>query len=216
MPAHESGGGGDCTKVAETAVSAAKATSQGPLPRHAPSQLSKRKFASGVAVSEMSEPSSNAAAQVAPQSTPEGLDRTMPEPFFETKRLCLPVGGGGTTAKVAVTCASLEAVNAQEPVPEQAPDQPEKTAPWSAAAVSAIAAPSVAEKLQLPRHPERPAPLTLPGPVEFTEMVRETGPMLPEPASGAAPWEVSTELHPTSIAIGQILNTRIPPLSRSR
>ena len=55
-----------------------------------------------------------------------------------------------------------------------------------------------------------------PGPVEFTEMVRETGPMLPEPASGAAPWEVSTELHPTSIAIAQILKTRIPPLSRSR
>src|SRR5207237_264708 len=96
-----------------------------------------------------------------------------PEPTFETKRLCLLGGGGGTSAKVAVTCASLEAVNAQEPVPEQAPDQPEKTAPWSGAAVSAIAAPSAAVKVHFPRHPERPAPSTAPGPVEFTEIVRE-------------------------------------------
>src|SRR5919198_5005806 len=83
--------------------------------------------------------------------------------------------GAGEAANVAVTWASLEAIKLHEPVPEQAPDQPLKTAPLSATAINVTAAPSATTARHCARQPVMPAPLSMPGPLAFSVRVRVVG-----------------------------------------
>src|SRR5919204_2728299 len=78
--------GGMATKVAQTWVSRCIVTAHPPGPLQPPPHPSKRKPAAGVAVSETDVPSSNDAAQICPQSTPAGLDRTEPCPLTPIRR----------------------------------------------------------------------------------------------------------------------------------
>jgi hypothetical protein len=70
------------------------------------------------------------AAQVAPQSIPAGELVTVPEP--EPVFVTLNVR---SATKFAVTVLSSFMVTVQEPVPEQAPDQPSNTEPTAGVAV---------------------------------------------------------------------------------
>jgi hypothetical protein len=74
------------------------------------------------------------AEQVEPQLMPEGLLVTIPNPVpdFVTVKLYKTSVTKGAVAKVAVTDFATFIVKAQVPVPEHAPDQPEKVDPLAA------------------------------------------------------------------------------------
>jgi hypothetical protein len=82
--------------------------------------------------------------QSEPQLMPAGALVTVPEPdpVVVTARERSELGGGGWTSKVAVAARAALIVSVQVLVPEQSPDQPEKSDPGSAVAVSVTEVPS--------------------------------------------------------------------------
>jgi cell pole-organizing protein PopZ len=135
-PSHEpDGGGGSASNVAVTLASARRVIEH-ELPLHAPPNPVNRQPASGLGVRVIKVPSSNAAQQVEPQSIPAGDELTAPCPVRATLSACLPGGGGGALANVAVTVRSVSSKTSQATAPLQEPPHPEKTAPASGAAPS--------------------------------------------------------------------------------
>jgi hypothetical protein len=112
-------------------------TVQVPPPEQSPDHPVKPEPVAGVAVSVTLVPLSNACEQVEPQLSPTGLEVTEPEPDPDLDTLKL----SGTAVKVAIAALALSIVRLHSPVPEQAPDQPEKTEPLAGVAVSVTGVP---------------------------------------------------------------------------
>src|SRR4051812_41307493 len=89
------GAGGSATNVTNTFASAASLTAHPPRPVQPPPQPANLQPGSGAGVSTTCVPSASSAEQARPQSIPAGLERTVPEPVFETTRKCCAAGGGG-------------------------------------------------------------------------------------------------------------------------
>ncbi|GAC1344047.1 MAG: hypothetical protein NVSMB23_18550 [Myxococcales bacterium] len=80
--------------VADTALSAASATEQTPVPLQAPVHPENDQPASAIASKDTLVPASNSPEQAAPQSIPAGAERTVPAPDFDTLKAFLPGAGG--------------------------------------------------------------------------------------------------------------------------
>lgn len=125
-------------KVAVTDSALLTTTVHAPLPVHAPDQPTNTLPEPGVAVRVTDVPESNCALHVDPQLIPDGLLLTepVPPPLSTTERAKWPCN-----VKVAVTDCALLTVTVQEPVPEHAPDQPEKVLPEAGVAESVTTVP---------------------------------------------------------------------------
>jgi hypothetical protein len=134
-------------KVGATTFAASIVTSQERLvPEHAPNQLVNVDAESGTAVRVTVVPKSKDALQPPPaasiaetQSMPAGVDVMVPRPLPLDRTT---VSGCGGFPKIAVTRLAASIVTVQAPVPSHAPDQPAKTEPASATAVSETAVPT--------------------------------------------------------------------------
>src|SRR5262249_61318844 len=112
---------------------------------------------SGAGVSASWVPSSNAALQEAPQSIPEGTERTLPCPSRKTATRCCGLG----RVNAATTAASASSVSAQGS-PLHAPPHPANTAPLSGTAVRPTLVPFSNPLVQAP--PATPPPRAAPAP----------------------------------------------------
>src|SRR5437660_377158 len=168
-PSHTSAGGA-CWNAAPTEVSDVRVIEQACDPEHAPLQPEKLQPASGRTSRATDVPSANCAEHVAPQSIPDGVETTRPDPFKLTRSACIP---GAVVWKVAFTVASAVIGTTQLPVPEHAPPQPAKLAPDPAVAVSVTACEKVALQVE---------PQSIPAGEEDTFPLPET--------STASAWEV--------------------------
>ena len=183
------GGGGCATKFAYTVASLERVIVQPPDPLQSVPQLSKPYPLLAAAVSVTVVPSVKSALHwEESQSRPEGDDVTRPFPCTTTVRRCLPTGGGGATAKVALTSRSASNFRSHPAVPLHAPAQPTNEEPESATAAKWTCAPAVYCAVQLPRQ-SAPAPRTTPLPV--VEILRLTcvppPPPLPPSAGDSEP-----------------------------
>src|SRR5438552_2666874 len=119
------GGGGCATKFAYTVASLERVIVQPPDPLQSVPQLSKPYPLLAAAVSVTVVPSVKSALHwEESQSRPEGDDVTRPFPCTTTVRRCLPTGGGGATAKVALTSRSASNFRSHPAAPLHAPPQP--------------------------------------------------------------------------------------------
>jgi len=120
-------------------------------------------------------PAGKLGLQAPGQEAPAGEEVTVPEPVPAITTLSVP----GPGRKVAMTAASAPSVTLHRPEPAQAPDQPEKSEPGPASAVSVTAVPSAKPALQVPGH-EIPAgeELTVPAPAPADDTVRVRAPEL--------------------------------------
>src|SRR3954467_792969 len=89
------GAGGSATNVTNTFASAVSLTAHPPRPVQPPPQPANLQPGSGAGVSTTCVPSASSAEQARPQSIPQGLERTVPEPAVETTRKRCAAGGGG-------------------------------------------------------------------------------------------------------------------------
>jgi hypothetical protein len=139
-------GAGCALKLAVTVVSEPMVTVQEPVPlglQVGSVQPAKLELGPAAAVRVTVLPLAKGAVQVGPQLMPPGLLATtpVPPPVLCTVSWKLGGGGGGSALKVAVTEVSAVKETVQEPVPEQAPDQPAKVKEELGAAVSVTAVP---------------------------------------------------------------------------
>ena len=113
-------------------------TVQVPAPEQSPAHPVKKEPVAGTSIRVTLVPCPNACEQAEPQLTPAGLDTTVPEPApdFDTLNV------SGSPVKVAITAFALSSVRSHSPVPEQAPDQPEKKEPEAGVAVSVTGVPA--------------------------------------------------------------------------
>jgi hypothetical protein len=133
---------------------------QVPVPEQAPDQPVKVYPLEGTAVRVTPVPYENVVEQVPGQEMPAGELVTVPPPVILTV-------SGSVEANVAVTLLAAFIVSVQPPVPEQAPDQPEKPYPLEGAAVRVTPVPyeNAAEQVPGQEMPEGelvtvPLPLT--------------------------------------------------------
>jgi hypothetical protein len=125
---------GSSENAAVTDLAWVMLTVQVPVPEQSDHPV-KNEFGAGVAVRVTLVPLSNVCQQV----EPAGLEVTVPEPFPDVETLNV----SGTPVKVAIADFALSSVKTQSPfVPEQAPDQPEKTEPGAGVAVSVTSVPA--------------------------------------------------------------------------
>jgi len=103
-------------------------TEQAPVPEHEPDQPIKVEPAAGVWDRATVLSAMNAAAHVPPQLMPAGVLETVPAPVPDLVTVSVNVVG----MNVAVTLRFADMPTVQVPVPEQAPDQPEKVEPLPA------------------------------------------------------------------------------------
>jgi hypothetical protein len=115
--------------VAVTLFAAFIVRLQLPVPEQAPDQPENPYPLEGAAVRVTPVPYEYVVEQVPGQEMPEGELVTVPLPLTPT------VSVSGIAVNVAVTLTGLYSVTWQAPVPEQAPDQPEKLYPAEAEAV---------------------------------------------------------------------------------
>lgn len=114
-------------------------TLQVPAPEQSPDHPVKEEPQPGVAVRVTLAPLSNACEQVELQSSPAGLEVTVPEPDPDVDTLNV----SATPVKFAITAFAWFIVRTQSPfAAEQAPDQPEKTEPAAGVAVSVTSVPA--------------------------------------------------------------------------
>ena len=112
---------------------------QAPAPEQSPDHPVNAEPVAGVAVRVTLVPLTNACEHVEPQLSPAGLEVTVPEPDPDLETLIV----SGTPVKVAVAAFALSSVRTHAGfVPEQAPDQPEKTEPVAGVAVSVTSVPA--------------------------------------------------------------------------
>ena len=129
----------DCVKVADTLLVAFIATTQEPVPEHAPPQPLNCQPESGVAVRVTLVPPLYVSEQSVPHVIPAGLLVMVPEPDLVTESKYRAVD----CVKVADTLLAAFIATTQEPVPEHAPPQPEKDRPVTGVAVRVTVVPSV-------------------------------------------------------------------------
>jgi hypothetical protein len=110
-----------------------------PVPEQAPLQPVKIDPFTGVAVKVILVPKSKEALQVLPQSTPAGLEVTVPLPV----PALVTVRGKVSKAKLAVTVRACVMLTVQGSVPVQSPVQPVKVEPEAGVAVRATFAPTL-------------------------------------------------------------------------
>ena len=122
-----------------------------------PLQPVKAELVAGVAVRVTLVPNSKLALQAAPQSTPAGVEVTVPAPV----PLFATVSAKFCGVKLAVTVLTASIVTVQAAVPAQAPLQPVKVDPVPAAAVMVTLVPKAKLALQV-------APQSTPAGVEVT------------------------------------------------
>lgn len=108
-----------------------------PVPEHAPDQPEKSEPLVAVAVSVTLVPKAYACEHAEPQLIPAGLELTLPEPDPDL----FTVSVSGRSEKVAVTALACVMLTEHVPVPEQAPDQPEKAEPAPGVAASVTVVP---------------------------------------------------------------------------
>lgn len=134
------GAGVPVLNVAVTERAAVMATTQAPVPVHAPDQPAKLAPLAATAVRVTEVPDAKFALQLNPQLIPVGDDVTVPlaVPFLET----LNVKFVGETLNVAVTDLAAVIETMQLPEPVQAPDQPANTDPAFGVAVNVTLVPA--------------------------------------------------------------------------
>lgn len=151
-------------KVAVTALTAVIDNVHDPVPVHAPDHPEKIEPGAAAAVRVTLEPEVYDALQVDPHEMLGPLTVPLPVPALETVRACI------ATANVAVTVLAADIETTHAPVPVQAPDQPVKTEPVAAAAVSLTLVPALKEALHVDPHVML-GPLTVPLPTFVTVSV---------------------------------------------
>jgi hypothetical protein len=131
------GGGGLDAKVALTeAEEVERATTHEPVPVQAPPQPANVLPLLGAAVSVTLDPCENVPEHVPLEQDTPPVTVPLPSPAKVTLK---ELGGGGLDAKVALTEAEeVERATTHEPVPVQAPPQPEKIEPGAALAERVI------------------------------------------------------------------------------
>jgi hypothetical protein len=149
-------------KVALTERASDMLRVQLPVPEQAPDQPANLERAEATAVSVTAVPCPKACAQVAPQLIPAGLEVTVPLPLPALVSVSVL-----SLSNLAVAVWSAPIVSVQEPLPEQAPDQPRKDDPAAGVAVSVTAVPCVkacaqVEPQLIPAGLELIVPLPLP------------------------------------------------------
>jgi len=161
----------DDPNVAVIVVALVGVTVHVPVPEQPPpDQPPRTEPAAGVAVRTMEPPDGKVAEQVVPHVMPAGALVTLPLP--RPARTTVTATGAGANA--APTVVAVVIVTVHEPVPEQLPDQPVKSAPAAGVAVSVTLVPvlNIAEHVA-PQLMPAGALLTVPFPVRLT--VKVTG-----------------------------------------
>jgi hypothetical protein len=133
------------SKLAVTDLAASTVTMHVPVPVHAPDQPANCDVPSGVAVRVTWVPVVKPAAQVLPQSMPDGEEVTVPVPPFMPFLLIVKT----SRSKLAVTDLAASMVTMQVAVPVHAPDQPVKLEAPSGVAVRVTTVPTVNPAVQV-------------------------------------------------------------------